>query len=240
MSNQYGTWLLFDDIRTDAYGVWISGTGTYNAPERDQEFITIPGRSGNFIVDNGRFENIEVTYPAFIARGFDTLFDPFRAAMLSKRGYKRLEDTYHPDHFRLASFSGPIEANTGTYNRSGSFDLVFNCKPQLYLKSGETAETMTISGRITNPTLYPARPIIRVYGTGALGVGSVTVTIAANPFPYIDLDCEAMDAHSGASNANQYITLSGDDFPTLGPGQTGIALPRTITQVEITPRWWTI
>lgn len=238
--NQFGTWLMFDDIRTDLYGVWISGPGVYDAPGRDQEFITIPGRNGDLIQDNGRFENITIKYPAFIARGFNTKFDPFRAALYSKRGYKRLTDTYHPDRFRVAAVSGPLEPSTGTYNRSGSFELSFNCKPQFFLVSGEVAEVFTLSGRITNPTFYTARPTMRVYGSGTLGVGAVTVTIATNPFPYIDLDSQALDAYCGAANANSYITLSGDDFPTLGPGETGVALSSGITRVEITPRWWTI
>ena len=58
--------LKFDNVSSRTYGVYITGEAVYNAPERDVEMITIPGRSGTFALDNGRFENIEVSYPAGI------------------------------------------------------------------------------------------------------------------------------------------------------------------------------
>jgi len=240
MSEQYGTFLIFDDIKSNEYGVWISGTGTYNAPNRDVEFITIPGRSGDLLIENGRYENLEIIYPAFISHGFDTRFDDFKAAMLSKSGYKRLEDTYHPEEYRLAVFRSAMEPKTGPYNKAGSFEIVFNCKPQRFLKIGEIETVLTGNGTLSNPTQYTARPLIRVYGYGVLGVGSDTVTIASHSYPYIDLDCEAMDARYGAANCNSLITLTGDSFPALNEGETGVTMSGNITKVSIAPRWWRI
>lgn len=239
-TEQYGSFFVFDGIQTNNYGVWVSGTETYAAPERDVEFLSIPGRSGDLFRDNGRFQNIEIEYPCFIPRGFERRFGAFKAALLSRVGYKRLEDTYHPNAYRMAAYTGPMEPVTGILNRSGKFTVSFNCQPQLWLKSGEETVTFTAAGSIYNPTLFEARPILRVYGAGVLGVGAVTVTVAKNPFTFIDIDCAAMDAVSGAANANPYITLSGDDFPALRPGATGITLGTGITKCEITPRWWTV
>ena len=42
------------------FGIYLSGSGVFNAPERDVETISIPGRSGDLILDNGRFKNISV------------------------------------------------------------------------------------------------------------------------------------------------------------------------------------
>ncbi len=237
---QYGNYLTFDGIQSNTYGVWISGTGTYNAPERDVEFIQIPGKSGDLIVDNGRFNNIEITYPAFISKNFDTRFDTFRALMLSKIGYFTLEDTYHPNEYRKAAIVGGFEAETGPYNKSGRFDITFNCQPQRYLKSGLTTVTFTANGTISNPTAYIAKPLVRVYGYGTVKIGGTTVTIATNSLSYIDLDCDAMDAFYGATNANQYITLSSSQFPALNPGSNGVTKSGNVTRIEITPRWFTL
>ena len=58
--------LTFDGEDSRDYGVYITGQAVFNAPEREVEMISIPGRNGQFALDKGRFENIEVTYPAGI------------------------------------------------------------------------------------------------------------------------------------------------------------------------------
>jgi len=238
---QFGNYLEFDDIKTTDYSVWISGTGTFDAPVRAFEYVTIPGRSGDLILNNNRFENVEITYPCFISKGFETRFDAFRAALMSKAGkYYLLRDTYHPNEFRMAAIKGGTTPETGPYNRAGRFDLVFNCKPQRYLVSGLTTTSLSASGTITNPTRFTSLPHIRIYGTGTVGIGDVSVTVAENPFEYIDVDCEAMDCFYGAQNANSYLSVTGTAFPSLGPGDNGITLDDGIIRVEITPRWYTI
>lgn len=132
-------YLIFGGLKTLDHFVWISGEGTYKAPKRSVEYISVPGRNGDLIVDNGKWENIEVTYPAFIPYDFPEHMKEFRAELCKKLGYHRLEDTYHPDEFRLASFSDGLEPSTTQWNKGGTFDLSFNCKPQRYLKSGEEA-----------------------------------------------------------------------------------------------------
>ena len=52
------------------FGVYISGNGTYNAPARDVKSVAIPGRNGELTLDNGRFKNVTVKYPAFIVEDF--------------------------------------------------------------------------------------------------------------------------------------------------------------------------
>lgn len=235
------TELIFDGKSTKDFGVWISGSGTWGSPERDVSHISIPGRDGDLTIDNKRFHNITVTYPAFIARGFRNKFDSFRAYMVSRPGYHRLEDSYHPDEFRMAEFYKAMEPEVGTLNSSGRFDLEFYCKPQRWLKSGEkvTAETtFTGNGQVYNPTLFSAKPLLRVYGTGSVKVGSETLTITSADV-YTDIDCDLMDAFKGTTNCNGNILLSSGNFPVLKPGYTGITL-YGVTRVEITPRWFSI
>lgn len=130
--------LIFGGINSADYDVWISGTDVFSAPERDVEYVSVPGRNGDLIIDNGRWNNIQINYPAFIPHGFDSKVDQFRTEIMKLNGYHKLEDTYHPDEFRLASFSyGLAPTNIAAFLRSGEFNLTFNCKPQRFLKSGE-------------------------------------------------------------------------------------------------------
>ena len=50
-------YFTFDGKTSTDFGMYISGSGTYNAPERDVTTYNIPGRNGDLIVDNGRFLN---------------------------------------------------------------------------------------------------------------------------------------------------------------------------------------
>jgi len=230
-------YFTFDSTTSSSFGVWISGSGTFSAPARAYNLLTVPARNGALVGLDKRFENIEVTYPAFCYNPANLA--SFRAFLLSHEGYFKLEDTYNSGEYRMAMYAGPFEPEMTSMLDAGSFDIVFNCKPQRYLNSGLTVQTFTADGTINNPTKFPSQPLLRVYGTGNLGIGSDTITITAADV-YTDIDCEMMDAYKGTVSKNDYVVLSNYNFPVLESGNTGIALGTGITKVEITPRWWTI
>jgi phage-related protein len=221
---------------TEDFNIYISGEGTFASPERDYETVSVPGRNGYLTFDNGRFKNRSLTYPAFITRNYKQNLADLEDYLGSLRGYVRLEDTYHPDEFRMGIYKGGINPKNSAANLAGEFDLTFDVKPQRFLKEGERVITFTSDGIIKNPTYQEAKPLIRVYGTGTVGVGSTTITIySANE--YTDIDCETMDAYNGATNCNGNISVTNYTFPVL-KGETGITLGGSVTKVEITPRWW--
>lgn len=228
----------FNGKQSRDFGIYISGSGTFNSPERDVSKVSIPGRNGDLLIDNGRFKNISVEYPAFIRTKFKEFSGAAREWLLSHNGYFRLEDTYHPEEFRLASFSGPIDFDVRALNMSGEFELLFDCKPQRFLKSGEQKITANGNIQITNPTSFAAKPIIRVYGTsGNLIVGDTIVQLKKIA-GYVDIDCDTENAFKEITNCNSDIFAP--DFPTLPPGQTGVSTEGAITSIEIIPRWWTV
>lgn len=216
------------------FGVYISGEGTYNAPERSITEEIVPGRNGSLIIDNGRYQNIEVSYPAFIIRDFPRNMAGLRSYLASLRGYSRLEDSYHPDEYRMAALSGGIDVQTSGYmNREGQFTLTFNCKPQRFLRSGEYAIPVTSGATVYNPTLFDAKPLIRVYGKGSITVNGETMEWSGSS-EYVDIDCDIQDCYYMGANMNNYVT---GDFPVLSPGDNVIAFTGS-TSVRITPRWW--
>ena len=131
--------LIFGDVDTSSFGVWLTGSGTFSAPTRDVEYISVPGRNGDLLIDNGKWNNIDVTYPANIPPlvNMDSNLADLRAALCRQTGYRRLEDTYHPDEFRRAAFTSGLSPVPSPDNRGADFDLVFSCKPQRFLKSGD-------------------------------------------------------------------------------------------------------
>ena len=232
-------YLTFDGKNLMDFDIWISGSGTFVAPKRDLETISVPGRSGDLTMDNGRYSNITIEYPCFISADFAKNFDNFRAFFMSNIGYKRLEDTYHPDEYRLGFIASNLNPKPGTLNRCGEFTLSFECMPQRFLKSGEEIIVLEENSTIINPTFYEAAPFLRVYGNGALGIGSNTITIAGVT-NYIDIDCDIQDAYYENLNYNNKITLNSGSFPKLIPGENGISIGSGITQVDVKPRWWSL
>lgn len=232
-------YFIIDDT-TDSrdFGVYISGQGTFSAPARSFNMISVPGKDGDMIGFGTRLENGALTYPAFIYSNFETNIAALRAFLLSMTGYHKLKDTYHPDEYRMIYYQGPFEPVVESSNKVGSFDIVFPCKPQRYLTAGEIMQTFTAAGSLSNPTRFNAKPLIRAYGTGSFGIGSVTVTISQADV-YTDIDCEMMDCYKGTVSKNPYVSFSGNDFPVLKPGANGISL-NGVTKLEITPRWWTV
>lgn len=228
----------FDGKYSSDFAVYISGSGTYNAPKRDVTSVRIPGRNGTLTTDNGRYENIDVTYPAFIISDFARNSDDLKAFMLKDSRYHRLEDDYHPDYFRMAKYIGPLNFDMKALNRAGEFSLTFDCMPQRWLKSGECAIELTSECTMVNPTLYAALPLIRVYGTsGKLHIGEIIVQLNLID-EYVDLDSDSQNAYKGTTNCNANIYAP--NFPILEAGETGIYWEGDIEKVEITPRWWTI
>ena len=133
--------IIFGGVNSADYGIYIGGEGTFNAPKRAVELVSVPGRNGAIAIDQGHYENITVTYSAFNYEAdlatFRQQLTDFRNAIASLKGYQRLQDTFNPDEYRLAMFVDGIEIKPIMYNTAAEFDIVFNCKPQRYLVSGE-------------------------------------------------------------------------------------------------------
>lgn len=172
--------LTFDGQTSRDYGVFITGDAVYNAPERDVEMIDIPGRNGSFALDQGRFENITVTYPAGIyadnEEDFADAVSDFRNFLCSRSGYCRLEDDYNPDEYRLAIYKNGLDVSPAQL-RAGEFNISFECKPQRFLTSGETPESINDGETITNPTPFASSPLLEVGGLGEINLGDNTITI---------------------------------------------------------------
>lgn len=242
--------LIIDGKHSYDFNLYISGDGTYLSPEKNVDEVTIPGRNGTLLFEEGEsgqsYKNVDVTYKAFIFPDFDQNITKLRSYLLTRQGYFRLEDTYHPDEFRLASFKEDIDPDMHRTLYTGEFDITFNCKPQRYLKIGEETKTFTgTSGNVIfNPTDLVAKPLILAYGVGSFTIAERKVTItgtSSTGTTYID--CDTMNAYSIVGdniwNRNFAIKLENDKFPVLFSGENAISMTG-VTRLEITPRWWNI
>lgn len=223
----------FGEHSTTEFGLLISKKKIYSTPARNVSFLSVPGRSGDVIVDNDSYPNIEVSYTVGCKSIGSQLEDI--ASWLTEPGYSKLSDTYMPNFFRLA-----VNVSGQSWDEQllnfGEATLTFNCKPFRYLVSGENTTTLTTGGTITNPTNFSSLPYIKITGSG-----NVTLHVNSNSYslstisPNIEIDSEMMSVYRGTTLLNSKAGF--DEFPVFEPGENAISWTGTVAKVEIVPRW---
>lgn len=173
--------ITFGGVNSADFDLYVGGEGTFNAPKRVVEVFEVPGRNGDLVVDQGRFENIEVEYTIINQEAdlatFSQKLSAFRNALCSQRGYQRLTDTFHTDEFRMALFIDEFEVKPIEYATASEFKIKFNCKPQRFLTSGEAEVDIPLTSTspevdLINPTLFESSPLIETVGYGVLDISS--------------------------------------------------------------------
>lgn len=217
----------------------ITETPPFVFAERDITFTPISGRSGDLIFSNNRFKNVQKEYKVAALADKTPLPELTRkiAAWLeSDTNYWALNDTYDPDYFQYACYSGKISF-ADKLLKLGSATLRFECKPFKYSFAGQQTVTLTRSGStITNPESFEALPYIKISGTG-----TIKLTVNGKPFTftgvsgYVEVDSEMMNCYKGDILKND--TMTSDGFPVLKPGNNTISWTGVVTKVEIIPRW---
>ena len=208
--------IIFGGVDSADYGIYIGGEGVFNAPKREVEMIEIPGRNGAFALDKGRFENITVEYTAINHEAdlatFSANLDAFRNALSAQKGYQRLGDTFHPDEYRMAVFREGLEIEPIEYNTASEFKIKFDCKPQRFLTSGETAVTVSSGDTLTNPTLFEASPLLAVKGYGTIYMNSQEIVLDPKFVGHVQL------AGSGKPQINysSVLLMDGDTITVSG------------------------
>ena len=231
--------IIFNNKSSADCRIQVAHPPGYAYPERDYTITHIPGRNGDIIQDNGCYKNVERTYEvSFDApnEDFATYANAVSAWLHSTTGYARLEDSYEPNYYRMATYQ---ESNIfeNLYNKAGTATIVFECKPQRFLKTGDNTIAIQNSLTIMNPTGFEAYPLFKVTGTsGVLTVNGNSITFSSID-DFVMLDCELQDAYK--ENINKNSTISGT-FPVLKPGSNTISWTGGISSVVMKPRWWTI
>lgn len=204
-------YLVFDGVKSSDYGVWISGGGTYNAAKRRYKEYEVPGRNGVLTIDEGAFEEQEVVYPAFIARDFPANVEAFRNELMSRNGYVRMTDSYHPDEYYYAKYMDGLEVDTAPGGVAGQFNLTFRRDPRRFLLAGENA--VMCHWRSHNLLAYPYYDTTKdVGGVHFEDVGDGTIIASGayesgNVYPNFAVVPVRMDAF-GLLDGETYI-LSG-------------------------------
>ncbi len=233
----------FGDMDTRENSIVVLSKTRHNAPARVVTKESIPGRSGDLMIDEGRFENVEISYTISTVPSshfeIREIARRLKAALCSKGGYIKLFDSYDADYFRYAAFNNTLEIEE-VLPQLGECEILFDCKPFQYAISGLVPIPLTSGSiKIYNREAFNSEPYIKIYGSGS---GSLYVNNQSFNFTgideYIELDSEIKNAYKGLEPQNS--KMNGAEFPTFTPGINVVSFSGGITRIEITPRWVTL
>lgn len=236
--------LVYNGLRSLDYGIVVEHPPVFTYPERVYEKVHVPGRNGDIIVDTGSYNNVKAKYDISFGsykKKYTELAHSVSTWLHSALGsYARLEDSYDPEHFRLAAY---LEENEfeNLFMQGGRASIEFDCKPQKFLKTGEKPIAINKTGAtVLNPTIHTALPLIKIYGSssGTVVVNGVRITISEIENGLV-VDSDVEDVYLGTVNKNPVATMP-DGFPTLKKGENSISFTGGVTRLEVTPRWWTL
>lgn len=233
--------VIFNGVSSKDFGLEVEHRPKYNIPEKDYDITHVPGRNGDVYIDKNSYKNVTRTYEVSIGSEDGVFVDMASALadwLYSASGYARLEDSYEPDYYRMASYHKSTSF-TNIYGKALKTSIEFDCKPERYLKSGEQPIEFSTSGVVLhNPTNFASKPIITVIGSGeiTLKIGEQYVRII-NCNGGIVLNSVIEDAYYNSLNRNSSIELS-NGFPKLEKGETVITFTGSVESISVIPNWW--
>lgn len=239
----------FAGIRSDERYLIVEHYPQRFFPKRKYNAQAIPGGDKDFLIDEGEdaFSNYSQPYSVFFDSKGPGLSQASRRIaewLLGNPGYQRLEDSYDPDFYRLAYYSGG-EQFFNYFNEYGRGTLTFTCAPKRYYKTGEVPITLTNGQKLYSPSTFKSHPIIELTGSGAC---TLTVTDKSNVSKTFTINSvsgtitlysrEHKALNSSGSSVNQNVT---SDYENLYlDEESTIAWNSAVSSVILTPRWWTI
>lgn len=237
------SYFIYNGRSSEEFGLRIEKKNVFSAPGFDSAFTSVPGRSGDLIVSNNRFENIMVTYTVFLKRNaVSALSEALRAVKgwlyTEPERYHELSDSYDTGYLRYGVIYRSLDIEE-QLNKVGAFTVTFNCKPFKYSLAGQVEQELRSGERIVNPEAFPSNPLITL-----LGAENITFTLQNGSYNRtwnfsglsegVVCDSEQMNFYYGTQLLNDKAIGSG--FPQLPPGETVLTVTGA-DAVTVKPRW---
>ena len=232
--------IVYNGEASADYGMVVSEAPSFERASRKQTVYQVPGRNGAVVFPQDAWNDVSRSYKVWIAETSGDLtekINAFEAFLNSQSGYKRLEDSFEPNVYRLAYYSGG-DSFSNEMMQYGEATIKFTCRPERFLKDGEQVIDVVNGSKVNNPTKFNAKPLIHIEGSGTVTINIGGKLMQATVSDYINIDCESMNAYRQTAE-NKNGSISGE-FPVIPAGVNSIAITGTVTKCSIIPRWYTI
>ena len=230
----------------------------HSVAERDMEFSPIIGRSGDIIVDNKRFHNVDMNYEINMI-DFDRLQNTdvnerrlIDWLMSGDAEYKIFEDSTVPGYFCKAICKSISDISRNGLPGYIDTAISFNRQPFWYSKIGQKKLTFAASKTeqtIINPEKYSSEPYFKIITDGSgVNVGETSLIVNGEPYTlanlmnYVEIDSEAYRTFKGSEDKDDDAKYNYMPFFTPGENTFSVearftSMQSHILSVEIIPRW---
>lgn len=242
-------WLRFRNFDSRDHNVYVRKKNVFDRAERDLSFVSVAGRNGDIVIDNGGYKNLDITYElTLLSSQFNEIsenenffysLEDMKRTLTEDGGYYNLYDSYTPNYYRKACLIKGLSVEQPHWS-VGKFSLKFNCKPFKYRVDGDEIKTIaTRTTQIYNPEIYESLPYFKIYGDGDLSlVINGSIYDFENVSGYIECDSEMMNVYKGTVNKN--FDFSSSKFPKLSSGSNTIDWSGDVSRIDVKPRWRTV
>ena len=229
-------------VSSASFNAYIQERPSIPSARRKMELKQIPGVSGDYIFDEGAFDNVSLSLSLYTTGKTQAEVNNHRQGIVSlfnSGTYQDMEFYHDPGYVYEVILTDSIDFNpNGQTPLLLPFTLTLSIKPFKRVK--DIKEVSGSSLTITNPTAYASKPEITVYGNKdfILKVNGVDY-----PFKSIDdhvvVDSEVQHAYKRDGNKvmNRNHRMFTHQFPQLHPGQNALSLSGGATRMVVKPRW---
>lgn len=252
--------LTFNGVTAESLGLRIGAVRVYDAPGREVQTYMVPGRIGAIYPtkDLSQIPNQlrEYTAALYLKSASDEEVERALASLrawLMIDGYAELTDSYEPNFYRRAFFSGDFLPERRGAGPDFVAPLTFSCDPRRYIRN---VPTLTVRGQVTITTpetvqgyhiTEASKPLIFISNGGDQIIITFSDPETGDQIGKVVTDPEDVDYwfdsetliayYPDGTYANDRIRdVSGDI--RLGPGQTNVSLNSALCELTIHPRWW--
>lgn len=235
----------FNGTSLSSLGGRIVQTPVHYVASRNVEFIKIYGQSGDEVIDNDSYDNVDFTVKiAFLPRLTQQTAQNLAKAVIDwlaplQNGYYIYRDTLNPRYFTKAILKNFNEVRRDLRTVLTA-TLKFNRVPYWYSDSGLTPLTFTDQALLVNPEVYTAEPIITLTAARTLNNIKLYINGVETAFnigsQYSNIfDCVEKQNYKIVNGEKVY--LSTNLPPDLGAGENLIALSSSQVTCSIVPNW---
>lgn len=226
MDNVY---FVFKNISSEDY-LGITKLPSILKAEKDINFIEIEGRDGVLTQDLGSYRSVVKTVECTIK---DLTQIDFICSWLDGNGEVIFSN--EPNKKYKATIKNQIEftqlVSTYDYHK---FIIQFDCQPHGY-SIDDSIITLTSAGTIYNSGSANSKPIVKVFGTGAITLAiNGNIINLTNVIEYVTINSDLVDCYKDTLLKNNDMN---GDFPILVTGNNTISWTGTVTKVEIIPNF---
>jgi len=230
----------YKGIRSDAMHLQIENNLRFTAPRRNVDLISVPGRDGELLLDQGRFEPVNQQIPCRMVlptgQNVEQAASQLHNWLSTDVGYHNFTWSGDPDFVYKAMVNEGFNTQR-VMEKYGRTVLKFRFHPIKYLASSLIERPVANNSVINNPYAVEAKPRLRIVGGGReirINVGGQEVVLTDIPETGCIIDTETQMITNAAGTAPLFRNMR-SAFPVLRSGDNRITFPSNV-QVHVISR----